>query len=166
MFHVSYLDASAAVKLVLEEPGFENLRNYLHRRSGPRGGFHITSLCFAESLGVLKRKRQRGEISDKQYRGKCYLLVAYCSRPARITLEDTGLENRETFMKATQIASKHKVDLSDALQLLTVKYGKFRHLVAESKTLLITADRDLASAAKAEGLRVWNCETESMPPSQ
>jgi predicted nucleic acid-binding protein len=133
MFHVSYLDASAAVKLVVQEPGFENLQNYLNPPSGPRGGLHITSLCFAEALGVLKRKWQRGHLSDKEYHGKCFLLVTYCSR-RRITLEDTGLEDLSTFLKATKLASKHKLDVSDALQLLTVKYGKFRHLVAESKT--------------------------------
>ena len=54
-FHVSYLDASAAVKLVLREPGFGNLRKYLHLR-----GSLITTLCFAEALGVLKREWQRG----------------------------------------------------------------------------------------------------------
>ena len=156
-FNVSYLDASAAVKLVLREPGFGNLRKYLHLR-----GSLITTLCFAEALGVLKRKWLHHQLSDEQYLGRCYLLVHGC----RITLEDTGLEDQQTFMKASQIARKHKLDLSDALQLLTVKYGKFRHLVAESKTLLITADRDLASAAEAEGLRVWNCETEPTPPPQ
>jgi predicted nucleic acid-binding protein len=164
-FHVSYLDASAAVKLVVQEPGSENLLNYYHPPSGPRGGFHITTLCFAEALGVLKRKWQRGQLSDEQYLGKCYMLVTHCSRPGgRITLEEPGL--KETFMQATRIARTYKLDLSDALQLLTVKHGKFRHLVEESKTLLITADRDLAAAAKAEGLRVWNCRTEPTPPSQ
>ena len=106
-----------------------------------------------------------GQLEDKQYLGCCYLLVTYCASH-RITLEDTGLEDRQTFMKATRIASKHKLDLSDAIQLLTVKHGKFRHGVDESKTLLITADRALAAAGKAEGLRVWNCQTESTPPPQ
>jgi predicted nucleic acid-binding protein len=156
-FHVIYLDASAALRLVLREPGFENLRKCLHLR-----GSQMTTLCFAEALGVLKRKWQRRQLSDEQYLGCCYLLLHGC----RITLEDTGLEDRQTFMQASRIARKHKLDLSDALQLLTVKYGKFRQLVAESKTLLITADGDLASAAKAEGLRVWNCEKESTPPPQ
>jgi predicted nucleic acid-binding protein len=166
-FNVSYLDASAAVKLVVQEPGSENLHEYFHPPDGPRGGFRITTLCFAEALGVLKRKWQRSQLSDDQYRGKCYMLVTHCSRPGgRIILEDTGLEDRQKFMESTKIAKRHNLDLSDALQLLTVKYGKFRRNVEESKTLLITADRDLAAAAEAEGLRVWNCETEPTPPSQ
>src|SRR4029077_1248829 len=44
-FHVSYLDASAAVKLVVPESGFQNLLNYFQPPSGPRGGFLITTLC-------------------------------------------------------------------------------------------------------------------------
>jgi predicted nucleic acid-binding protein len=164
-FRVSYLDASAAVKLVLREPGSDNLQRYFHPQDGPRGGFHITSLCLAEALGVLKRKWLRDQLSDKEYHGKCFLLVNYCSS-RRIRLEDTELEDLSIFLQAIKLATKHKLDVSDALQLLTVKYGKFRHLVAESKTLLITADRNLESAAKAEGLRVWNCQTESTPPPQ
>ena len=72
-FHVSYLDASAAVKLVLREPGFGNLRKYLHLR-----GSRMTTLCFAEALGVLKRKWLHHQLSDEQYLGRCYLLVHGC----------------------------------------------------------------------------------------
>ena len=54
--------------------------------------------------------------------------------------------------------------MSDALQLLSVKHGKFYKLTEESKTVLITSDQSLAKAAKAEGLRVWNPEKESEPP--
>jgi predicted nucleic acid-binding protein len=163
-FKANYLDASAAVKLVLREPGSgsDNLRHYFHLR----GGFHITTLCFAETLAVFKRKWMDEEIPERQYHFCCYLLVAYCSHPARIHLEETGIENRATFHNALQIAGKYKLDLSDALQLLTVKDGKFRYLVGESKTVLITADGGLEEAAKAEGLRVWNCEKESLPPTQ
>jgi predicted nucleic acid-binding protein len=163
-FHVSYLDASEAVKLVVPESGFENLLNYFQPPS-PRGGFLITTLCFAEALGVLKRKWQRRQLEDEQYLGCCYLLVEYCASH-RVTLEESGLKDRQTFMQAARIAREHKLDLSDALQLLTVKHGKFRHSVDESRTLLITADSGLAAAAVAEGLRVWNCRTEPTPPSR
>ena len=52
---ITYFDASAAVKLVLDEQGFQNVRSHFagHFRH------YMTSLCFAEALGVLKRKLDR-----------------------------------------------------------------------------------------------------------
>ncbi|MGH9882731.1 MAG: hypothetical protein ACRD6N_14945 [Pyrinomonadaceae bacterium] len=57
-------------------------------------------------------------------------------------------------------------DLSDSLQLVSVKHGRSSSCVPGFKTVLITADRALASAAKTEGLRVWNCEERATPPPQ
>jgi predicted nucleic acid-binding protein len=42
--------------------------------------------------------------------------------------------------------------------LLSVKHGKFLQMAVESKTVLVTSDKALAEAAKAEGLQVWNPE--------
>jgi uncharacterized protein with PIN domain len=103
----SHLDASAAVKLVLQERGSEELRSYLANRAS----FYITSACLAEALGVFNVK---GLATN--FRRSSILRRAICVR---------GF-----------------------------------------KTVLITADRGLASAAKAEGLRVWNCEEEATPPAQ
>ena len=158
---VSYLDASAAVKLVLKEPGSGNMKQYF----AGRGGFYITTLCLAEALGVLKRKWLKGDLTQHQYFGCCYLLLNYLGS-SRIHLDDTDLGSWDTFSKAEEIARRHTLDLSDSLQLVTVKHGNFRYLVQESKTVLVTADRDLALAAKQEGLRVWNCEQELEPPPE
>ena len=157
----SHLDASAAVKLVSEERGSEHIRNYF----GNRAGFFITSLCLAEALGVLKRKMVHAELSEEQYFAACWLLLGSLRRPSRIRVDEIELSSLDTFAKAEEIARRHKLDLSDSLQVVSVKYGKFSHGVQESKTVLITADRDLASAAKTEGLRVWNCEEEATPPA-
>jgi predicted nucleic acid-binding protein len=159
-FSASHLDASAAVKLVWEEPGSDHLRKYF----ADRVGFYITSLCLAEALGALKRKWLKGELSDEQYFKCCYLLLAYLRSPPRIHLDEIHLSSLDTFSKAEEIARRHKLDLSDSLQLVSVKCGKFSRLVHQSKTVLITADCALASAAKAEGLRIWNCAEEAIPP--
>jgi hypothetical protein len=85
----------------------------------------------------------------------------------RIRIDDEpGIESIETFLRARKFAENYGLDLSDALQLVSVKYGKFCKLAMESKTVLITSDRSLAKAAKAEGLRVWNPEKETEPPDQ
>ena len=73
----SHLDASAAVKLVLQERGFEHIRSYFANRPG----FYITSVCLAEALGVFKRKRLGDELSEKQYLATCYLCSGVQNRP-------------------------------------------------------------------------------------
>jgi predicted nucleic acid-binding protein len=159
-FKANYLDAVAAVKLVLKERGSDHLENYFNVRTG----FFITSLCFAEALGVLKRKKLKRKLSEKQYLDSCYLLLTYV-RQNRIRIDDgIQISSLDVFAKTEEIIRRHKLDFSDSLQLVSVKHGRFSKLARSSKTLLITADRDLASAAKTEGLRVWNCEVEAAPP--
>jgi predicted nucleic acid-binding protein len=155
------LDASAAVKLVAEEAGSAKVRRYFSNRSG----FFITGLCLAEALSVLKRKFLRRELTQDQYFAACYVLLAYI-RENRIHIEEIDLGAVDVFRQAEDFSRRCHLDLSDSLQLVTVKHGRFRHYAQESKTILITADADLASAAKAEGLRVWNCELTETPPNQ
>jgi predicted nucleic acid-binding protein len=50
-----YLDTSAIVKLFVAEDGSMALRSYL----GQHAVLFTTSLCFAETLGVLKAKYLR-----------------------------------------------------------------------------------------------------------
>ena len=158
----SHLDASAAVKLILQERGSEHIKNYFANRAG----FYITSLCLAEAFGVFKRKRLLGELSEEQYFTTCYLLLGYLRSPPRIHVDEIELSSLDTFAKAEEIARRHKLDLSDSLQLASVKHGRFSSCVPGFKTVLITADRALASAAKRERLCVWNCEEEATPPAQ
>jgi hypothetical protein len=90
IFKVSYLDACAAVKLVIPERGSDHLNAYFADHS-----FSITSFCLFEALGVLKRKK---EISRKQYLGSCYLLIAYLDGK-RIRIDDEPkIDSIETFM--------------------------------------------------------------------
>ena len=158
----SHLDASAAVKLILQERGSEHIKNYFANRAG----FYITSLCLAEALGVLKRKMRKGELSEKNYFDSCWGLLGYLRSPAKIRVDEIELSSLDTFAKAEEIARRYKLDLSDSLQLVSVKHGKYSSWYQESKTVLITADGDLELAARTEGLRVWNCEEEATPPAQ
>ena len=51
-----FLDASATVKLMIEEPYSERIRDYF-RKGFHRGyKFFMTPFCFYEALGVLKGK--------------------------------------------------------------------------------------------------------------
>jgi predicted nucleic acid-binding protein len=156
---INYLDASAAVKLVLREVGSEHVKKYFDGH----GGFHITSLCLAEALAVLKCKWQRKQISMKDYFDKCYdLLARVHGKPKSIQLDDIQLSDLNVFTETEQIAKSYNLDLSDALLLVTVKQ-RFGKLTGKSAPLLITADGALASAAAKERILVWNCLTQATP---
>jgi predicted nucleic acid-binding protein len=158
-FKAGYLDASVAVKLVTAECGSNQLQAYFANHS-----FFATSFCLFEAFGVLKRKMLKKEISREHYFFACYVLISYFEGK-RIRIDDEPkFDSVETFMRVQKFAENHGLDVSDALPLLSVKYGKFHKLAEESKTVLLTSDRSLAKAAKAEGLRVWNPEKESEPP--
>jgi len=159
IFKASYLDACAAVKLVIPEHGSDHLNTYFAGHS-----FSITSFCLFEAFGVLKRKMCKKEISRDQYFLACYMLISHFELKRIRIDEETEIDSTETFIHAQKFAREHDLDLSDALQLLSVKDGKFCKLAVESKTVLVTSDKALAEAAKAEGLQVWNPEKESKPP--
>jgi predicted nucleic acid-binding protein len=95
---VNYLDASAAVKLVLDEPGSNHLKNYFDEHSG----FRITSLCLLEALGVLKRKWQRKRILKKDYFDKCYLLLSKVRGKPKF-ISDPGPFRELALIPASQI---------------------------------------------------------------
>ena len=158
IFKVSYLDACAAVKLVIRERGFDDPNTYFTNHS-----FSITSFCLFEAFDVLKRKMCKTKISRDEYFYACYMIAYLQGKRIRID-DEPEIDSIATFIRAQKFAQDHDLDLSDALQLLSVKHGRFCKLAKEPKTILITSDKALAKAAKSEDLRVWNCEKKSEPP--
>jgi predicted nucleic acid-binding protein len=69
----------------------------------------------------------------------------------------------KTFPQVEALARKYSVDLSDAFQILSVQKDFASVLSGESQTILVTADKSLAAAARSEGLKVWNILTEPLP---
>lgn len=165
---IHYLDASAIVKLVLNEAGSAELRRYF----GEESNFTATSLCFAEALGVLKVKRFYQKcITDAEYFSGCNELMAYVAY-GNIQIEDIEIKDRCVFDEVEILTRNHNegkpkdkiIDISDAFQIMSVKrnyFSKFQD--TDSKPILITGDRALADAALDEGLRVWYCIDEDVP---
>ncbi len=151
---IYFLDASALVKLVLLEEGSGVLKSFVER-AGP---FYTTSLCFGEALGVIKSRRFRRhpEIDQAAYiRATHYLRSQLVSGIFKI--QEADLIDNAVFFQAADLSDKYGIDLSDALQILTVARS---HTVGAT---LITADEGLARAARAEGHTVWDCQRESPP---
>ena len=152
-----YLDASALVKLVIVEDHSEILRAYCGRAL-----LATTSLCFGEALGVLKAKWMHRYLSQEQYLAACEELFAHV-RNGILEIEDAPLfsdgaqVSPDNYNKIEKIAQKHLLDISDALQLLTLRSGTYSRLEDTARARFVTADRKLACAAKAEGMPAWDC---------
>lgn len=148
MIEICFFDASAAVKRYIDEKGFEKLSSY------GRDIIYMTNICVMETLNVFKLKWKRGEISQDQYFEISY---EFCSElgSQRIQVQDLNLSDFEVFYKAEEIAKKYHLDLSDALQIYSLKHI-FTTFVGKSTPLLVTFDKDLAKGARQEGVNVWN----------
>lgn len=143
------LDASALVKLYVPEEGAaEILRAYFHREPTK----YTTPFCFYEALNCLKRKWVRDEITKENYLRSASDLCAWY-RAISGHVKDLDFTSPTAFADARRIVEKTtlKLDLSDAFQILSVKAGFFSNLIGDSATILVTADEDLAIAARNEG---------------
>jgi hypothetical protein len=69
----------------------------------------------------------------------------------------------KVFFEAHRVGEKYGLDLSDAFQLLSMKAGFGAVAHGQSRPLLITADKNLAKAARTENLRVWDVLNEHEP---
>jgi len=152
-------DASALLKLYVEEDGSDKLRTYWN---GEPTKF-TTSLCFYEALTLLKVCHFYRKILDvDEYKMATLDLCAWYGTVSE-NIPELKFLSPEVFFAAQRTAEKHNIDLSDAFQIYTVKEGFFSGLGAGSKTILVSADRDLVKAARAEGLRVWSILDEPLP---
>jgi hypothetical protein len=114
-------------------------------------------------MNVLKGKwKHRGQLTFDKYLDAAFQLTAWYGASSS-QIKDLDFTEPTTFAQAKEMAQRSQLDLSDAFQILSVKKGYFSVLVNDSSTVLVTADRGLASAARAEGLRVWNLMSEPAP---
>ena len=156
--YATCFDASALVKRFLNEEGSDIVRQFCNTHST----LYTTPFCLYESLGVLKLRKLRCKLTKEEYFEAATKLVAWYRASAR-GVKDPDFTELDVFTNARKIAEQHDLDLSDAFQLLSLQEGFFAPLVGDSATLLVTADESLANAARARGLRVWDCVRQPMP---
>ncbi len=159
-----YLDASALVKLYINESGSQQLRDFFNTETN----FLTTWLCLAEALGVLKRKwKKKGIEKDEYLKAVTSLMIEWRDR---IESGDIKSFDPSVPLKVKEVAEKFNLDYSDALQLWTLQSGRLSSFrvesapnVYESALFLITGDGDLASAVRSEKIKVWNCNAGPAP---
>ncbi len=157
-----YLDASVAVKILCKEDGSEVITEYILRNTSAM--CYITEFALYETLSALKGKWKRRELSDDDYTFAIAKLEAFLDEKLIQIDADFKPHDRGLIHELGQLVKKHGVDYSDVLQIYAVLHGKRRHYAFECKTVLVTADSDLAKAATAEGLRVWHF-SKGAPPN-
>ena len=153
-----YLDTSAILKLLFEEDGSQQLREYFREHSI----FFTTSLCFAETLGAIKARYVRKEFPHEKYLFICHRFMMFVTN-RNIAIEEISIVNHPVNHFVEKFAEDYGLDISDAFQLYTLKESFVNKFGGESKTILITADEALADAARKEQLRVWDCLRENPP---
>ena len=154
-----FFDASALVRVFTDEPESAAVRQYWHSRASK----YTTPFCFYEAMNALKGKwKFKGQLDHPGYLDAAFRLTAWFGASSR-RIKDLDFADPLTFSKTKSIAERHSLDLSDAFQITSVQQGYYSVLINESATVLVTADNELAAAARNEGLRVWNALTEPAP---
>jgi predicted nucleic acid-binding protein len=157
-----YLDASALVKLVANDLCEEKGRTAIREFFWGHANMYATSYCVAETFGALKRKFVRKEISKDEYI-KCVRDFIQTVLGAHLQEDEMPILSPSVLRLAERLIDKHEIDFIDCFQIATMLSGRFSMFDRESKSVLITADDELAKVARAEGAIVWICTTE-LPP--
>lgn len=154
-----FFDVSALVKYYCNEPRSEVLRQYFNSRPTK----YTTPFCFYEAMNILKGKwKYKNQLSRDEYLLVTSNLTSWYGASSN-NIKDLDFTNPLIFKNAKDLVERTELDLSDAFQILSVKYGYFSPLVRESQTILITADKLLAKTAREEGLRAWSIMEEEAP---
>ncbi|MEO6022740.1 MAG: hypothetical protein ABIP64_06440 [Burkholderiales bacterium] len=154
-----YLDASAMVKLVVDEEYSDRVRSYV---LAPSQSWRLcTSYCFFESLNVLKAKTNRKELSDRGYIAGSRSLIRLVINSV-IKLVHLDVLSTSGFAEGERLVKLHKIDFIDAFQVISIK-NSWPQLAHPSRPLLVTADSGLSKAAEKEDIQVWFCRETKRP---
>jgi predicted nucleic acid-binding protein len=147
-----FLDASALVKRVCDEPGSETLKKLIRdAHTKP-----LTSwVLVAEALGVLKRKWQCDKTLDDTAYMNAVLELLINIRMDYIHPIDLEILNGEARLKTYVVQIMHvrnrhpELDAADALQLRAI----LEDMLSVHEPTLVSADKKLLAAAKEEGIK-------------
>lgn len=152
------LDASVLVALFSDEPWSMVVRE----RCETVALRYTTPFCYFEAMNILKSKwKHQSKIDHATYRAACTKLTAWFGGATRAGfIQDSHFLDPSHFQRVRRLVDETRLDFSDAFQIDSLKHGYFSVLSGESRPVLATRDVELASVARAQGIRVWNVELE------
>ena len=105
------LDASVLVKLRIEEPYSQQVRDWCSSEHGA----YTTPFCFYEALNIFKSKwKFQGKIVHSEYVSACNSLIAWFGGISRRGLvKDPELTSHEAFSSVREIATSTGLDFSE-----------------------------------------------------
>jgi len=146
-----YLDSSALVKRYLTENGSAWLRTLVEPLAG--NTIIIAEITHVEvAAAIAARHRAPGGISRRVRDGAVNLLAKHCRDEYRLIAT-----NKTILDRAIDLTQTYRLRGYDAVQLATALYTNSALLSTELAGLtMLAADKDLITAAQAEGLLADN----------
>jgi predicted nucleic acid-binding protein len=156
VFHY-YLDASALVKLIVDETGANDLRAYVNETLNA----YATTISYFEGLNVLKRKWD-AKWNDPAYH-KAVEKLFQMMNGGKPETDNLSVTDKANFMDVIQLSQQHNIDFADAFQLLAILNGTYSPFCLGSETRFLSADKDLVRAARSYKIKTWRCSKDGPP---
>ncbi|HEY1380312.1 MAG TPA: type II toxin-antitoxin system VapC family toxin [Gemmataceae bacterium] len=152
----AYLDASAAVKRYAPESGSAILHHLFGRV--PLARLVMLSVGMAEVVSILVRKHNGKQISTATFQQSLSRYRAEINRqsPVRVIDIDGALA-----IRAYGYIEQYSINSTDAILLVSALDLAAPLRAAGDDLLLVASDQRLLKAARAEGLSVFDPETQS-----
>lgn len=156
MWHI-FFDASALVKRYSSEPGASLVDEAFRLMLGKQ--MMISALGILEVASILRRMRNDGRLSNAIHKQ----VMAEFNREV-IESEEflTTSTDNQMLLSALSLISMHNINASDAAILRSALNVRDELQRQGDDLMFWTSDKRLARAATAEGLTVFNPETDSI----
>lgn len=148
-----YLDTSSIVKRYVGETGSE-VADLAYARAEVGARRIVTSIWnVGEVLGVLDTYRSRKLLTERAFLKALTAFLAESEKMLRLGGMQILPLAADTLMETYTLILKHRIYQADALQVASCKISK--------SGLLLSADKRLLSAAKAENVEALDMETDA-----
>ena len=140
---IRFLDTSALIKLYIAEHGSQRLVEWL-----ADSAVAVSQLTYGEVFATFARRRREHLVSDEEHTRLCTAFEHDWGGFFRLHFSDAALSH------VPGLCHRHPLRGADALQLACATLLRDEGL----ELILATSDRQLLTAAKAEGLQVFDPE--------
>jgi predicted nucleic acid-binding protein len=113
-----YLDASALVKLVADDPDDEPGRDILRKYYREHSNRYATSYSITEAFTAFKGKFVRGRIAESEYIKYVHDLIRTLIG-VNLQVDEVSILSPVVHTEAERIIKTYKVDFLDAFQIVT-----------------------------------------------